>query len=501
MATFDLFFMGGEQAGWRRLLSECGVPNLGISYWSWKKRRKNLDSIDIDQFGFDQVLLDSGGFSANKNPTQLTVGEWKKYGEDYVQFALDHIDELALVTEFDAQVLGADWIRTMRAEAWSQIDPEKFMPIWHPEHGLPALEELGENYKRIGITEAAMKAQGLNITPQLNALVRKGVQLHGVAMTKPTTLKQVQFSTAASTSWLSPNQYGDTIVWVNNDLKRYPERMKDQARMRHRALFEDEGFNVDKIAADDKTELLRLAVWSWLEQEKAIQALRTNWLEDRSNYAEWEGETPKTQTGTAAVGTKRSGDDNAQMPRPPLLVRAESALVPLPMFGTTQLDMAADTATGEITQIELLEVRGNSARRCDSCVIRDKCPEAKANTTCAYSIPTAIKTPEQRKAFLTGMIEMQAQRVQFGYLVEQMNGGYADPNLSQEYDRLLKAMQVQADLEDTRDFLKISVEARGKSGALTRLFGAAPSRQTIIPRDEQETDAIASRIIEGKRVV
>jgi hypothetical protein len=133
-------------------------------------------------------------------------------------------------------------------------------------------------------------------------------------------------------------------------------------------------------------------------------------------------------------------------------------------------------------------------------VVRDKCDKAKANSTCAYDIPTEIKTPEQRKAFMTGMLEMQAQRVQFGYFVEQMNGGYPDPNLSQEYDRFLKAMQVQADLEDNRDFLKVSIEARGKTGALSRLFGAAPPVAQIDHQDPQQTDILATRIVDGKRV-
>lgn len=498
MGSFDLFFMGGEQAGWRSLLADCGVDNLGISYWSWRKRRKRLDDVDIASYGFAGVLLDSGGFSANSKPEQLTVGEWAAYGEEYARFAVKHIDDLALVTEFDALVLGPEWVARQRREVWSQVDPEKFMPIWHPEQGLEALEQLGENYRRIGITEKAVTGQGLNVTPHLNALARAGVQLHGVAMTKPTVLRQVAFATAASTSWLSPSQYGDTIVWVNNQLTRYPVKMRDQARLRHRVLFEDAGFDPDRIQADDKTEVTRLAVWSWLQQEAALQTLRGDLVVDRSSYALAVGESVDEATGEVTADTKPLGVRNAEVVRAPAQERRSDEIRPLPMFGQRMVQ-AMNADTREVEEIPLLEVRGASARRCDTCVIKDKCGEFKPATTCAYSIPTEIKTPEQRKAFMTGMIELQAQRVQFGLLVEQVNGGYPDPNLSQEYDRMLKAIQVQADLEDNRDFLKISVEGRGKVGALSQLFGFGP-KKTVTEQDEAETDRLATRVIEGQRV-
>jgi hypothetical protein len=34
-----------------------------------------------------------------------------------------------------------------------------------------------------------------------------------VALTKPDVLRVLPFNSAASTSWLSPAQFGDTIVW------------------------------------------------------------------------------------------------------------------------------------------------------------------------------------------------------------------------------------------------------------------------------------------------
>lgn len=501
--SFALFYLGGEQGGWRDLLKDNGITNLGLSYWSLiNGNRLPKKGLDIASWGFDGVLLESGGFQANSRPEQRTVGEWRRYGDAYAEFVLDHVDELTLVSEFDCLALGHEYIQDMRRQVWSQVDPQKFLPVWHPEQGLPALEELGKNYPRVAVAEQAVTGGGLNVTPHLNALARKGVKLHGIAMTKPTVLRQVAFATAASTSWLSPMRFGDTQVWDNGTLTRYPMKMKQQARLRHRALFEREGFDADAILADDKTEVTRFALWSWKRQEEALRALRYNDTPDRSNNAGVEREQVNTSTGEIAVVTRGQGDGNAEMPREPLQERHTDEIKTLPMFGGRDVE-AMNTETKKVETIRLLEVRGTSARRCDTCVIKDRCEEFKPNTTCAYSIPTAVKTKEQRAAFVTAMIEMQAQRVQFMQLVEQVNGGYPDPNLSQEYDRMLKALQVQADLEDGRDFLKISVEARGKTGVLSRMFGpSAAERANPLPEpiEGEVLDSLTEKMAAGERV-
>lgn len=488
----QLFYLGAEQRGWRRVLGENEVTAVGASYWSLRKRMSR--NLDMSDWGFDSVLLESGGYQANAKPEQMTVSEWRAYANEYHAFVLKHIEEITLVTEFDCLALGPEYVRRQRKEVWSQVDPQKFLPVWHPEMGLPALEELGEQYPRVAISEQAITGGGLNVTPHLNALARKGVQLHGIAMTKPTVLRQVAFATAASTSWLSPMRFGDTLVWDNGQLVRYPVKMKQQARMRHKALFEREGFDAVRILADDKDEITRLSLWSWRQQEHALKALRSNNSVDPLT-------PPAGGTGSNEVVPADSDDRNTQLARAEVQERPADQMKALPMFGQRDVE-AMNAQTRLVETIQVLEVRGTSARRCDTCVIKDRCGEFKPASTCAYSIPTRVQTKEQRAAFMTGMIEMQAQRVQFGLLVEQVNGGYPDPNLSQEYDRMLKAMQVQADLEDNRDFLKISVEARGRTGALSRLFGTAPAARAEAGEilEGEDLDRLTSRVADGKRV-
>ena len=52
---------------------------------------------------------------------------------------------------------------------------------------------------------------------------------------------------------------GETIVWDGGRLHRYPAKMKDEARARHRQLFENVGLDTQKILDDTPSEVTKLA--------------------------------------------------------------------------------------------------------------------------------------------------------------------------------------------------------------------------------------------------
>ena len=62
--------------------------------------------------------------------------------------------------------------------------------------------------------------------------------------------------------------------------------------------------------------------------------------------------------------------------------------------------------------------------------------------------------------------------MQFTFLAEQLQGGYPDANLSSELDRFMSMTQKVKDIQDNRDFLKVTVEGRAQAGVLSRLFGS-----------------------------
>ena len=117
---------------------------------------------------------------------------------------------------------------------------------------------------------------------------------------------------------------------------------------------------------------------------------------------------------------------------------------------------------------------------------------------CSFNLPIEVKTREQLKAMLTAIIEMQGQRVAFMRYAEEVNGGYADPNTSQEMDRLFKLVKTVKELEENREFVRITAERQSSGGVLSAIFGdrAQALRDMEQPLNEAETTMIIRQSIE-----
>jgi hypothetical protein len=66
---------------------------------------------------------------------------------------------------------------------------------------------------------------------------------------------------------------------------------------------------------------------------------------------------------------------------------------------------------------------------------------------------------------------MQGQRVAFMRFAEELNGGYADPNVSQEVDRLMKLVKSMKELDENKEFVRITAERSSSGGVLSAIFG------------------------------
>jgi hypothetical protein len=383
-----LYLGGTEVKLWRDLMAEQKVENVGLSYMGLRRRVKtDTNSWSIENnFPVEQdIFLDSGAYTLNKSGTEFTNLQAEELAENYVKFVKNNIDRVNLVSEFDAQVLGYDYIRAMREDFFDDISPDKFMPIWHPYYGIDELEKMVSSYTVVGIAE--VDSAGDVISSKLNNLVsRYGVRLHGVAMTGRKMMKEVRWDSCASMSWLSPSKFGDTILWRNGTLHRYPKDYKERCRKQNYKYLNDSGFDADKILADDTTEVLKLSMWSWGEF--------TADLNKRSNYHGSEQKTSNMDILGQEVDTLRGKNPNAEL--------ALSAPI--------------------VPQTSMFEQSLNN---------KDVAP----------------KTLEQRRSLHSALVDMQAQRVLILKLTEDKEPGYVNPELSGEIDRLNKMLKTQADME------------------------------------------------------
>jgi len=461
------YFNGTEIPTYRNLLQAEGVKDVSLSYFGLRRRTKFTRPWKLDEkFGEGQnVFIDSGCYTVNNSKEQKYDNkELTEIREHYYSWIHSNIERVEYYTEFDAHQLGKASREEFR-DSLRDVLFDKFVPIWSGDDGIQTLYDLSEQFGRVGVLQTSIG--GRDLVPTLNSLASRGVRLHGLSMTKPDIMAAVPWESVASTSWLSPSQFGDTIVWSHNQLKRYPKKMKDQARKKERSTFMTNGFDVEKIENDDSTELLRLSVWSWSQQVDAINRKTSTGvtapviLQDMEN-SEFDGDE------VGGVLEKAQKRVPTARPRDP----SEKKVIPFLDFEFDK-EKRKNPETGEYEDVDVpkVKIRSESMRICDTCFLAAKCPMFEAGSTCAYDIPITIRTKEQMTALMDSMVEMQAQRVLFMKMAEDAEGGYADPNLSSEIDRLGNLMKKKHDMEQEGFSLTVTAKQSGQISMVDRIFG------------------------------
>lgn len=443
------------------------MEDVSLSYFGLRGRTKFTKGWDISKYfsSAQNVFVDSGCSVINSEKEQkYTNDELMGIADHYYSWISDNIDHVEFYTEFDAIQLGRNFIEGHRDKV-REVEYDKFIPIWHGDEGIDALRDLADTFGRVGVLQTSI--QGRDIVPLLSRMGRAGTKLHGLSMTKPDIMRAIPWESVSSTSWISPMQYGDTIIWSHGQLKRYPKSMKDQARKKERTVFMSAGFDLDKIYADDSKELLRVSLWSWNKLVESIngknnRGVTTSMKMDDQDFTEFE---EGSVGGVVEKAPKRVPTTVARDP-------SQKRIIPLIDFDyTTEKRRNKDTNEMEDVQVPKLNIRSESLRICDTCFLAAKCPMFEPNNTCAYDIPITIRTKEQMAAAMDSMVEMQLQRILFMKMAEDAEGGYADPNLSSELDRFAKLAKTKHEMEQEGFSLTVTAKQQGQISMVDRIFG------------------------------
>jgi len=261
--------------------------------------------------------------------------------------------------------------------------------------------------------------------------------------------------------------------------------MKEQARTRYNHVYEKAGLDSDLIAEDDNKEVCRLAVWSYERFEERINKMGESYYQDE------EGQQNAEITPIDA--------DNKGVEMRKLMPRNPDEIRNLPVFGyDVKTDVDPDGVISDNTHITS---QAGTLRQCDTCFVAANCPAFKPQSMCAFKLPIEVKSKDQLKSLINAIIEMQGQRVAFMRFSEEMNGGYADPNVSQEIDRLFKLIKTVKELDDSREFIRMTVERQGSAGVLSSIFGDRAQVLKELPEgglNEAETTEVIRKSIEDK---
>jgi len=499
-----IIFSGAEVGSNRTLLEGQKVELMGLNFWGLRKRGlpKTKRWLISDHFDSDvQVVIESGAAQADK--AGLSKEELTSLAIEYQEFLVDNSERALAFMEFDSLILGQEWVAQQRG--FYEYDP-KFWVVWHEEYGLPALKSLCERHQNVVIPNDEIEA-----VTSLSALTRgyqrqHGTQFHALACAKPDNLRQVPFSTASTLSWLSPMRRGETIVWDGTKLNRYPKKMKNQARPRYKAIVEKAGLDYLAFSQDSTLEATRVAVWSYKKLEASMDK-KTPDLHiidgGKKDLVSDNSDTPLL-SGLGELGGYLSDNSDLDMRKKEpteLVQRASEEMQNLPVFGYRMKTIVETDDDGKdvLKDVPVISNQNTSLRQCDTCFVAANCPAFKPANTCAFNLPVEVKTKEQLKSLLTTIIEMQGQRVAFMRFAEEMNGGYADPNLSQEIDRLLKLVGNVNEMDQNKEFIQITASRQSSGGVLSAIFGDRAQALKELPealREDTVTRIISESIEE-----
>jgi hypothetical protein len=499
----NIVFMGGEVPSHRTLLLGVGVTDIHINYWRLKKRGlpKTKDYILADRFP-DGVRIYVDGGAAQADEARMTMRELEDYAAEYQDWVILNAERLTAATEFDSRILGSQWINEQRRTFWEELGDDRFWPVWHSELGHASLLNLSEMYPHVAIPGDAIE-DDTSLAARTRAMAsRFDTSFHGLGIAKPDNLRSIPFETASTLSWVSPMMRGETIVWDGSKLVRYQKKMKDQARPRYKAVIDKAGLDFEKILNDDPNEVTRLAIWSYLQLEQAVDRKRPDLTVINGGDKPLLSDSKHVMDGPGNAETQGLPPDNRELDTrkvvaPSVTPRDPSEMRTLPVMGVTARLITDYDEEGReyLREAPLLTSTGSSLRQCDTCFVATNCPAYKESSTCAFSLPVEVKTKDQLKSLLNAIIEMQGSRVAFARFAEELNGGYPDPNTGQEIDRLFKIVKQLKELEENREFIRITAERQGGAGVLSALFGDRAASLNQLPNgglSESQTTRIIS---------
>jgi hypothetical protein len=356
---------------------------------------------------------------------------------------------------------------------------EKYVPIWNDKEDLERLAWLCQKHGQVALSDKAITSKTL---PRINQLHQRwGTKM--VALTsKVDSIDAGPWDSVVVGSWTSVIRYGETQVWDGHGLRRYPAQQKESARKRHRADILRLGVDFGEVMEDSVSALGLLSIRSW-------QAWASSSGYDLARDYNSDKDDGLDDHQIVAIGGEDLDWDNGVSPPPDLAIgtvikRHEDEKVLLPGIGIETITSLGEQTTdeqGQYTEIaptvvNTLASTGTLLRQCDSCYLAARCPAFKEHSECGFKLPVEIRTKDQLNAAMRVMIEIQASRVLFARFAEELEGQGLDPALSAEMDRLFSLIDKMKSVNESREMLSISMETRGTSGVLSRLFGAEAGR-------------------------
>lgn len=466
----QIVYLGSEIGSNRLLLESMNVKRVGFSFWRASRRGLPKKTYYLsERFDSDvDIYVDWW------NPLYDLFGPSEKdaYDAAYVDFLQNNADYIKASVFHDDLYVGQS------------------IAEWDGKSSIP-------NADIVGIPGSLIENNPSLAAKVRMAKVRSNTTFMALGTAKPDNLRQIPFDLSSTLAWLSPMRRGETIIWDGRSLVRYPKSMQNQARKRYKGQITRAGLSFDKFLADDNKEVARATIWSFQMLEEDITRKRgKTLLVTDSGYGD---DAPLVEP--EGVDVDNRGEEVCNDEAPVLANTEDDTRSLLPGLSVSLTPSKSFNADGApiTTDVPALGITSASLRICDTCFVAATCPAFKAGNKCAFKIPVEIRTKEQQKALFTALIEMQTMRVLFARFAEEQNGGYPDPNLSLEMDRLLAQMDKIKKIESDVSTVKVSIEAQGSSGMLASIFGEQAKKPALpAPMSEHDVSLMMADIVDAE---
>ena len=267
----SIFYSGVEYESYLDILYELGIRNFLMSY----EYLKGKGHSQLKKYSDMHLFIDSGAYTYITNPEfeSYTVEQWEEQIVKYLSWAKKHKDSIFAIADLDLQYLvGNDKVYEWRKKYFEPFMLETGIPvcfIYH-EEGLDQWEYMCKRYPYIGISlnvdgniDEADLREKFRIAEKYNTLIQ------GMASTRTAMLTQYPFYTVDSTTWNVGLKYGEISVWNETKMSRIKKTDFESKAFPIISRY-DKKFDFDLIREEDKTELIRVNAYAFVQAEKFI---------------------------------------------------------------------------------------------------------------------------------------------------------------------------------------------------------------------------------------
>jgi hypothetical protein len=243
-----LYFAGLETLNFAKILKEHNVKNILQSAYYLKYSRVP------NEYGFENLLLDSGGYTALVKNMPIELPQY-----------IDYLNKNKVKTAITLDV--PDFHKTIEnTYELKRSTNTKILPVYHDTEFLDikkrgVIEKYCADFDYLCLAGLNRKMLDKKNKEQMGNFIfshtKNKIKVHGLAVTNKPFMEKYPFYSVDSTTWLNPAMFGTTKLVTNKNLVNYRSKKVHY---------------LDRISAD---------VPYWIQLEKSITDL---W---RARGVEW----------------------------------------------------------------------------------------------------------------------------------------------------------------------------------------------------------------------